>query len=75
MTEEKLYANIFGQALEAATSALMAFPRHVALRAKTMFLIHGLISCLGEGLLRGLSLMTLLALVREGDGKDLMEAS
>lgn len=53
----------------------MAFPRHVALRAKIMFLIHGLILCLGEGLLRGLSLTTILLLVQEGDGKDLMEVT
>ena len=51
----------------------MAFPRHVALRAKTMFLVHGLIPCLGEGLLRALPLAALLVLVQEGDGKDLME--
>lgn len=51
----------------------MAFPRHPAVRAKTMFLVHGLIPCLGEGLLRGLPLATLLTLVQEGDGKDLME--
>lgn len=63
------------QALEAATSALLAFPRHVALRAKTMFLIHGLIPCLGEGLLRALSLTALLVLIQEGDCKDLMEVS
>lgn len=67
-----LYPRNF-QALEAATSALMTFPRHVALRAKTMFLVHGLIPCLGEGLLRALPLTALLALVQEGDGKDLME--
>lgn len=65
----------YQQALDAATSALMAFPRHVTLRAKTMFLVHGLIPCLGEGLLRGLSLTALLALVQGGDGKDLMEVS
>ena len=53
----------------------MTFPRHMVLRAKTMFLIHGLIPCLGEGLLRGLSLTTLLVLVQEGDGKDLMEVN
>lgn len=40
-----------------------------------MFLIHGLILCLGEGLLSGLSLTTLLVLVQEGDGKDLMEVT
>ena len=40
-----------------------------------MFLIHGLIPCLGEGLLRGLSLTALLVLVQEGDGKDLMEVN
>lgn len=51
----------------------MACPRHVALRAKTMFLVHGLIPCLGEGLLRALPLAPLLVLVQEGDGKDLME--
>ena len=68
--------NMFSQqALDAATSALMAFPRHITLRAKTMFLIHGLIPCLGEGLLRGLTLTALLALVQGGDGKDLMEVS
>lgn len=61
------------KALEAATSALMAFPRHAALRAKTIFLVHGLIPCLGEGLLRRLSMAALLVLVQEGDGKDLME--
>lgn len=61
------------QALEGATSALMVYPRHVPLRAKTMFLIHGLIPCLGEGLLRGLSVNALLVLVQEGEGKDLME--
>ncbi|CAM9754219.1 unnamed protein product, partial [Ectocarpus sp. 13 AM-2016] len=65
----------FFQALEAATSALMSFPRHVALRAKTMFLVHGLIPCLGEGLLRALPLSALLVLVQEGDGKDLMEVA
>ncbi|CAM9694586.1 unnamed protein product, partial [Hapterophycus canaliculatus] len=65
----------FFQALEAATSALMAFPRHPAVRAKTMFLVHGLIPCLGEGLLRGLPLAALLTLVQEGDGKDLMEVT
>ncbi|CAM9402974.1 unnamed protein product [Ectocarpus fasciculatus] len=53
----------------------MAFPRHVALRAKTMFLVHGLIPCLGEGLLRALPLAALLVLVQEGDGKDLMEVA
>lgn len=52
---------------------MMTFPRHLAIRAKTMFLIHGLIPCLGEGLLRGLPVTVLLVLVREGDGKDLME--
>lgn len=51
----------------------MACPRHVALRAKTMFLVHGLIPCLGEGLLRALPLAALLVLVQEGDGKDLLE--
>ncbi|CAM9258508.1 unnamed protein product [Laminaria digitata] len=65
----------FFQALDAATSALMAFPQHITLRAKTMFLVHGLIPCLGEGLLRGLSLTALLALVQGGDGKDLMEVT
>lgn len=62
-----------GQAMEAATSALMAFPRHLALRAKTIFLLHGLMLCLGESLLRALSTSALLVLVQEGDGKDLME--
>lgn len=67
------FFSFFFQALEAATSALMSFPGHVALRAKTMFLVHGLIPCLGEGLLRALPLAALLMLVQEGDGKDLME--
>lgn len=68
-----LPGSVSKKALEAATSALLTFPRHVALRAKTMFLVHGLVPCLGEGLLRVLSPTALLVLIQEGDGKDLME--
>ncbi|CAN0031174.1 unnamed protein product, partial [Ectocarpus sp. 8 AP-2014] len=75
LSPSRFFFLFFFQALEAATSALMSFPRHVALRAKTMFLVHGLIPCLGEGLLRALPLAALLVLVQEGDGKDLMEVA
>ncbi|CAM9895823.1 unnamed protein product, partial [Choristocarpus tenellus] len=63
----------FFKALEAATSALLVFQGHTSLRAKTIFLIHGLIPCLGEGVLRGLPQAALLTLVGAGDGKDIME--